>query len=80
MNYRKILSLKWGPNTAAVQAIVDRIPTLTQEQKDKLNRRSQTDARRACVEKVLARDGGCVTKVGLDVRESLYTQPVVDEM
>ena len=34
-----ILPLKWGPNTAAVQAIVDRIPTLTQEQKDELNQR-----------------------------------------
>jgi len=37
MNNWKILPLKWGPNTAAVQAIVDRISTLTQEQKDELN-------------------------------------------
>jgi len=37
MNDWKILPLRWGPNTAAVQAIVDRIPTLTQEQKDELN-------------------------------------------
>jgi len=33
----EILPLKYGPNTAAVQAIIDRIPTLTQEQKDELN-------------------------------------------
>jgi len=39
MNDWKILPLKWGPNTAAVQAIIDRIPTLTQEQKDELNQR-----------------------------------------
>jgi len=31
------LPLHWGPNTAAVQAIVDRIPTLTQEQINQLN-------------------------------------------
>lgn len=30
---------KWGPNTDAIQAILDRIPTLTQEQKDELNKR-----------------------------------------
>ena len=34
-----ILPLKYGPNTAEVQAILDRIPTLTQEQKDELNQR-----------------------------------------
>jgi len=39
MNDWEILPLKWGPNTAAVQAIIDRIPTLTQEQKDELNQR-----------------------------------------
>jgi hypothetical protein len=39
MNDWKILPLHWGPNTAAVQAIIGRIPTLTQEQKDELNRR-----------------------------------------
>ena len=30
---------KWGPNTEAIQIILDRIPTLTQEQKDEMNRR-----------------------------------------
>jgi len=39
MNEWEILPLKYGPNTAAVQAIIDRIPTLTQEQKDELNQR-----------------------------------------
>jgi len=37
MNDWNILPLRYGPNTAAVQAIIDRIPTLTQEQKDELN-------------------------------------------
>jgi hypothetical protein len=35
----EILPLKYGTNTVAVQAILDRIPTLTQEQKDELNKR-----------------------------------------
>jgi len=39
MNDWKILPLKYGPNTAAVQAIIDRVSTLTQEQKDELNQR-----------------------------------------
>jgi len=37
MNDWSILPLKYGPNTAAVQAIIDRIPTLTQEQINQLN-------------------------------------------
>jgi len=37
MNVWKILPLKYGPNTAAVQAIIDRIPTLTQEQVTEMN-------------------------------------------
>jgi hypothetical protein len=34
-----ILPLKYGPNTAAVQAIIDRVSTLTQEQKEEFNNR-----------------------------------------
>ncbi|WP_276958989.1 hypothetical protein [Ferrimicrobium acidiphilum] len=32
-------SQKYGPNTEAIQIILDRIPALTQEQKDEMNRR-----------------------------------------
>jgi len=39
MNDWKILPLHWGPNTAAVQAIIDRVRTLTQEQRDEMNQR-----------------------------------------
>jgi len=45
----EIRPLKYGPNTAAVQAIIDRIPTLTQEQKDELNQEwDEIDTTMAC--------------------------------